>query len=61
MTIPKVTLYEDKDYDWRWRMTNRGQIIADSGQGYSRKYDAKRAANRFLQLAPTAVVLEGEA
>jgi uncharacterized protein YegP (UPF0339 family) len=37
-------LYEDNSGDWRWRLVHdNGNVIADSGEGYSSKSNAKRA------------------
>ena len=39
-----ITLYRAPD-GWRWRYTaSNGRILADSGQGYSRRVDAVRGA-----------------
>ena len=36
----RFEVYKDKAWDWRWRLrSSNGRIIADSGQGYSRKED----------------------
>ena len=41
-----ITLYRAPD-GWRWRYTTHtGRILADSGQGYSRRVDAVRGACR---------------
>ena len=41
-----ITLYRAPD-GWRWRYTaSNGRILADSGQGYSRRADAVRGACR---------------
>lgn len=39
-----IRVYESTD-GWRWRMTARnGLIVADSGQSYSQRWRAMRAA-----------------
>ena len=41
-----ITLYRAPD-GWRWRyMAHNGRVLADSGQGYSRRVDAVRGACR---------------
>ena len=41
-----ITLYRAPD-GWRWRYTaSNGRVLADSGQGYSRRVDAVRGAFR---------------
>lgn len=33
----KFLLYRDKKKEWRWKLKNKGRIIADSAEGYKRK------------------------
>ncbi|MES3160681.1 MAG: DUF1508 domain-containing protein [Halorubrum sp.] len=41
-------LFEDAGGEWRWRLRHRnGNIIADSGEGYASKSNAKRALGRI--------------
>ncbi len=41
-------VYLDAAGEWRWRLVHRnGNILADSGQGYSRRHDANRAVARI--------------
>jgi uncharacterized protein YegP (UPF0339 family) len=48
----KTVIYQDKAGEWRWkRIAGNGEIIADSGEGYTRLSDAERAASRAF-LAP---------
>lgn len=36
----KFEVYQDNKDEWRWRyVASNGRIIADSGEGYSRKED----------------------
>jgi len=51
-------LYQDSADEWRWRLTSGGDIIADSGEGYSSKSGARDAIERVQGDAPTASVLE---
>lgn len=47
MRPDRIDVYEDDAGEWRWRLiAPNGQILADSGEGYSRRSDAKRAATR---------------
>ena len=32
---------------WRWRLRRKGRIVADSGESYTRRSDAIRAAKRL--------------
>ncbi|MFB6220666.1 MAG: DUF1508 domain-containing protein [Halolamina sp.] len=43
-------IYRDADGKWRWRLLHRnGNILADGGQGYSRRRDARRAVDRIRE------------
>ena len=42
--MTSVYVYRDKAGQWRWRMMARnGKIVADSGEGYASRSNAKRA------------------
>lgn len=48
-----ITLYRAPD-GWRWHYTaSNGRILADSGQGYSRRVDAVRGAGRVVGAGET--------
>jgi uncharacterized protein YegP (UPF0339 family) len=47
----KFVVYQDISGKWRWRAKRSGRIVADSGQGYSRKFDAKKSAKHFCVAA----------
>ncbi len=43
-----VEIYRDVAGEWRWRLVHKnGNILADSGEGYSRRRDARRAVDRL--------------
>lgn len=43
-----LQVYLDRKKEYRWRLlAGNGQIIADSGEGYSRKDNMKRALARL--------------
>jgi len=43
-------LYVDNAEEWRWRLVHRnGNILADSGEGYTRRHDASRAVDRLRE------------
>lgn len=45
----KCEFYQDKRKKWRWRVLAANKnIIAESGQGYRRRIDAERMAQRVL-------------
>lgn len=44
-------IYTDDGGEFRWRAkAANGLIIADSGEGYTRKEDAERAKDRLVEL-----------
>jgi hypothetical protein len=46
----KTELFQGADGLWRWRVqAANGQIIASSGESYSSKWNAKRAAKRVTK------------
>lgn len=51
-------VYEDQGGEYRWRLKSGGEIIADSGEGYSSKSGAKDAVERVKRDAPAADVLD---
>jgi amphi-Trp domain-containing protein len=54
-------LYEDSAEEWRWRLRHdNGNIIADSGEGYTRKADAQNGLESVKQNAPGASIEEQE-
>ena len=59
MSRATFELYEDRAGEWRWRLVHaNGNIIADSGQGYSSKQGAKRGIESVKTNAPDAPVEE---
>jgi uncharacterized protein YegP (UPF0339 family) len=57
----RFELYRDKGGKWRWRFVHRnGNILADSGEGYSRKKDAKAGIESVQKHAADAPVREVE-
>lgn len=45
-----IQIYLDRKKEYRWRMTaSNSQIIADSGEGYSRKSSCKKSLKRMLE------------
>jgi uncharacterized protein YegP (UPF0339 family) len=53
----KFRVYEDDADEWRWRLVARnGEIIADSGEGYVSKRNAREAAERVRAAAPDATI-----
>ena len=59
MSNATFELYEDRADKWRWRLVHdNGNIIADSGQGYSSKRSAIQGIESVKANAPDAPVEE---
>ncbi|QFU81642.1 YegP family protein [Natronorubrum aibiense] len=57
----RFEVYEDRAGEWRWRLVHwNGNIIADSGEGYSSRSNARRAARGVMRNAPTATLEDAE-
>ena len=55
----RFELYKDKSGEWRWRLrASNNRIIADSGEGYVNKDDAKHGIDLVKREAPDAPVEE---
>jgi uncharacterized protein YegP (UPF0339 family) len=51
-----LVVYKDEAGEWRWRLEARnGKILADSGEGYTKRSGAERAARRVFGLVPYMV------
>lgn len=56
-TEPVFEVFQDRGGEWRWRLVvPNGNIIADSGEGYSSKQGAKRGIASVRRNAPAASV-----
>jgi len=55
----RFELFADSAGEWRWRLVHaNGNVIADSGEGYSRKADAKNGLRSVQTNAAGADVVE---
>jgi len=53
--MAEFELYQDQQNEYRWRLqADNGEIIADSGEGYVQKSEARNAIERVQQQAPGA-------
>jgi len=53
----KFEIFRGKIGDYRWKLTHtNGQIIANSGEGYTTKVNAINGLNSVKKNAPDAVV-----
>ena len=55
----KFELYKDEADEWRWRLKHsNGNIMADSGEGYTRKANARSAIETIREEVGDAEVEE---
>jgi uncharacterized protein YegP (UPF0339 family) len=55
--VATFELYEDRAGEYRWRLVaSNGEIIADSGEGYTTKSSAREAIGRIRERAPDAAI-----
>jgi len=58
-SLARFELYQDRAEEWRWRLRHRnGNIIATSGEGYTRKHNARKGLQSVVRNAPDAAVGE---
>lgn len=58
-SLGRFELYRDRGDEWRWRLRHRnGNVIATSGEGYTRKHNARKGLRSVMQNAPGAEVTE---
>jgi len=60
----RFELYEDRGEEWRWRLRHaNGNLVASSGEGYTRKHNAQKGlqAVRRDALGATVLLVEREA
>jgi len=54
----RFMVYLDEAKAWRWRLVaGNNHVIADSGESYTRKSDAKEAARRVGSYANNAAIV----
>lgn len=59
MSQAHFEVYRDHEENWRWRLVHQnGNIIADSGQGYSSRAAAKKGVRSVKNNAPGAPIKE---
>lgn len=57
----RFEVYEDRAGEWRWRLVHwNGNVVADSGEGYASKSNARRAVRSAMRVAPSARVVDRE-
>ena len=57
--LARFELFRDRNDEWRWRLRHRnGNIIATSGEGYTRKHNARKGIRSVMQNASGAEIGE---
>lgn len=57
----KFQIYQDKAGEWRWRLlASNGNIVADSGEGYTTKVACLDTIDRIKTASVSAEVVETE-
>lgn len=55
----RFEVFRDRNDEWRWRLVHRnGNIIATSGEGYTRKHNARKGLRSVVRNAPFAGITE---
>lgn len=57
--LARFEVFRDQAEEWRWRLRHRnGNIIATSGEGYTRKHNAWKGLQSVVKNAPEAELTE---
>lgn len=60
-SLARFELFRDQGEEWRWRLRHRnGNIIATSGEGYTRKHNALNGLRSVMENSAEAEVVEDE-
>lgn len=60
-SMARFEVFRDRGDEWRWRLRHRnGNIIATSGEGYTRKHNAWNGLQSVIQNAPEAELTEDD-
>ena len=55
----RFEVYRDKAGEYRWRLlSSNRQVVADSGEGYTRREDAHRAIGSLLKGINDVVIVD---
>jgi amphi-Trp domain-containing protein len=58
-SLARFEVFRDRGDEWRWRLRHRsGNIIATSGEGYTRKHNAWKGLRSVVRNAPGAELTE---
>lgn len=54
----KFHIYKDKKKEFRWKIINKGRIMADSGEGYKTKAGLLKSIQSLKAKIPSAEIVE---
>lgn len=55
----RFEIFQDRAEEWRWRLIHRnGNVIATSGEGYTRKHNARKGLRSVIHNVPTASIVD---
>lgn len=58
-SLARFEVFRDRGDEWRWRLRHRnGNVVATSGEGYTRKHNAWKGLRSVMRNAPEADVTE---
>jgi|AntRauTorcE11898_2_1112593.scaffolds.fasta_scaffold00949_3 amphi-Trp domain-containing protein len=56
-SLARFEVFQDKATEWRWRLRHRnGNVIATSGEGYTRKHNALKGLKSVIANSPEAEI-----
>lgn len=56
-SLARFEVYQARDEEWRWRLRhNNGNIIATSGEGYTRKHNAVKGLRSVMENSADAAI-----
>lgn len=57
--VARFEVFRDRAGEWRWRLRHRnGNVIAVSGEGYTRKHNARKGLRSVMENSSAAVMSE---
>lgn len=58
-SLGEFQVFTDRAGEWRWRLVHRnGNVIATSGEGYTRRHNAEKGMRSVIRNAPGADVVD---
>ncbi|WP_226011758.1 amphi-Trp domain-containing protein [Halomicrobium salinisoli] len=60
-SLARFQVFRDRADEWRWRLVHRnGNVIATSGEGYTRRHNAEKGLRSVVENAPGADVEDAD-